>query len=257
TKAAAVMSAVMVVYLGVGPFLSLVRASFQLKQATDRARTFEELEVAGARFGRVMGTEGTQVAILALAALLGQGTAGMSSSVAARMRMLPAFEQAAALGEAQVGLRLAAVGEVSSVAVTTDGTLVVALPATAVAMVAMGSGGIQGDPDGKVHHICTDKNDISDSNGGPWTPLFEPFFNKAGMSLTNAPANQVRIRGHEGPHPEAYHTAVYERVREAVAGCRGTAQCRDALVEALRGLARELLTPGSKLRHLVTKGQGE
>jgi hypothetical protein len=54
TKAAAVLSGVMVVYLGVGPFLALVRASFQLKEATDRARTFAELEVAGERFGRVL-----------------------------------------------------------------------------------------------------------------------------------------------------------------------------------------------------------
>jgi len=33
----------------------LVRASFELKRATDRATTFAELEVAGQRFGRVMG----------------------------------------------------------------------------------------------------------------------------------------------------------------------------------------------------------
>jgi hypothetical protein len=245
----------MVVYLGVGPFLELVQASFLLKEATDRARTFAELEVAGEQFGRVLGREGTQVAILALAALLGQGMTGTSAGLASRLGMMPGFAEAAALGEVQVGLRLAAVGEVTSVAVV-DGTLVVALPATAVAMAASGAGGIQGDPDGKVHHICTDKNDISDSSGGPWTPLFEKFFKKAGMSL-NDPANQVRIRGHEGPHPEAYHTAVYERVREAVTGCRGASSCREALLEALKELSQELLTTGSKLRHLVTKGHGE
>ena len=38
-------------------------------------------------------------------------------------------------------------------------------------MVALGSGGIQGDPDGTVHHICTDKNSVSEAEGGPWTPL--------------------------------------------------------------------------------------
>ncbi|MFP2930710.1 AHH domain-containing protein, partial [Pyxidicoccus sp. 3LG] len=251
TKAAAVMSAVMVVYLGVGPFLSLVRASFQLKQTTDRARTFEELEVAGARFGRVMGKEGTRVAILAFAALLGQGSAGMAASVTARLRMLPAYAEAAALGEAQVGLRLAAVGEVSSIAVV-DGTLVLTLPSAAVAMTAMGPGGIPGDPDGKIHHICTDKNEVSDANGGPWAPQYQALFDRAGLSLEN-PANKVRIRGHEGPHPEAYHLEVYQRIQRALAGCRDTATCRDALTKELGVLSQQLRTQGNRLRRLVTK----
>jgi hypothetical protein len=145
---------------------------------------------------------------------------------------------------------------VSAVAISEAGTLTVTLAPTAVAMVATGVGGdgIQGDPDGTVHHICTDKNTVSDSEGGPWTPAFEKIFRKAGMSLTNDPANRIRIRGHEGPHPRAYHEAIFDRVRDATKRCTTEASCRRALTEELRKIAKELMTPGSKLRRLITEG---
>ncbi|WP_164019054.1 AHH domain-containing protein [Pyxidicoccus trucidator] len=247
TKAAAVLSAVMVVYLGVGPFLALVRASFELKGASDRARTFAELEAAGERFGRVLGTEGTQVAILALAALLGQGMAGTSARLASRLEMMPGFARAAALGEAQVGLRLAAVGEVTSVAVAADGTLVVALPATAVAMAASGG-------DGKhKHHIATIRNEVSTARGGPWTPRFKELFRKAGMTLDEV-ENIVPIQGHKGPHPEAYHGHIFDKLSGVVNACRGVAQCQLMLKAELRRLAKQIATPGTKLHQLVTQG---
>jgi hypothetical protein len=246
TKAAAVLSGVMVVYLGVGPFLALVRASFQLKEATDRARTFAELEVAGERFGRVLGREGTQVAILALAALLGQGMTGTSAKLASRLEMMPAFAEAAALGEAQVGLSLAAVGDVTSVAVV-DGTLVVALPATAVTMAAKGG-------DGKhKHHIATIRNEISTARGGPWTPRFRALFRKAGMELDEV-ENIVPIAGHKGPHPQRYHQLIEQALTRALRGCRSTEQCRKFLTAELRKLAKQIDTPGTELHQLVTQG---
>ncbi|XXF78546.1 hypothetical protein P2318_01955 [Myxococcaceae bacterium GXIMD 01537] len=136
TKAAAVLAVVMVAYLGIGPFLDLVRASFELKQATDRARTFTELEVAGTRFGRVLGREGGRILIAAATMLLGQG----SAALAARLPLLPNFVAAEALGAAQVGLRLSAAGQVSAVSVV-EGGLTISLAPTAVAMAAMGPGG--------------------------------------------------------------------------------------------------------------------
>ncbi len=248
TKAAAVMTAVMVVYLGVGPFLELVRAAFQLKQATDRATTFAQVEAAGERFGRVMGREGTQVAILALAALLGQGSAGMSARLSGRLQLLPSFTEAAALGEAQVGLRLAAAGEVTSVAVTTDGTLVLALPPTAVAMAASGGG------DGKhKHHIATIRNEVSTARGGPWTPRFRDLFRRAGMELDEV-ENIVPIRNHKGPHPEVYHRHIFNEVSRVMSRCQGTAQCQVMLKKLLGELAKEISTPGTKLHQLVTRG---
>ncbi len=241
TKAAAVMAAVMVVYLGVGPFLAMVRASLELKGATDRATTFAELEVAGERFGRVMGREGTQVAILALAALLGQGAAGMS----ARLQLMPSFASASALGELQAGFQLAAAGEVSAVAVA-QGTLVVSLPATAVAMAAKGDGTHD-------HHIATIRNEVSTARGGPWTPQFRKLFEKAGMTLDDV-ENIVPIRGHKGPHPEQYHRIVFRRLDDATLGCRGITECQAVLKSALERLAREIKTPGTELNLLVTKG---
>ena len=241
TKAAAVMAAVMVVYLGVGPFLAMVRASFELKRATDRATTFAELEVAGQRFGRVMGREGTQVAILALAALLGQGAAGMSG----RLQLMPSFARAAALGEMQAGFQLAAAHEVSAVAVA-QGTLVVSLPATAVAMSAKGDGTHD-------HHIATIRNEISTARGGPWTPRFRDLFKRAGMTLDEV-ENIVPIRGHKGPHPEKYHQRIFDDLTRATRRCRGVAQCQSALKKELHRLAKEISTPGTELHQLVTQG---
>ncbi|WP_443652010.1 SitA5 family polymorphic toxin, partial [Corallococcus llansteffanensis] len=57
TKAAAVLAAVVLAYLGIESFLAVVRACGTLKAATDRATTFQELEEAGETFGRVLGPE--------------------------------------------------------------------------------------------------------------------------------------------------------------------------------------------------------
>jgi hypothetical protein len=160
--------------------------------------------------------------------------------------MLPAFADAAALGEAQVGLSLAAVGEVTSLAVV-DGTLVVALPATAVAMAAKGG-------DGKhKHHIATIRNEVSTARGGPWTPRFRRLFDRAGMSLDEA-ENIVPILNHKGPHPQRYHQLIEEALVKALRGCRGVEQCRTFLTAELRKLAKQIDTPGTELNQLVTKG---
>ncbi|MFP2925396.1 AHH domain-containing protein [Pyxidicoccus sp. 3LG] len=251
TKVAAVVAAVLLVYLGVDAFLEVAKACFELKHAADEATTFAELEKAGARFGRVVGIQGARVFVLAVAAVVGRGTIGGAAWMTSRLRMLPRFSEAARQGASQVGIRLEEAAQVSAVAVVEHGVSIT-LASNAVAMVVMGSGGIQGDPDGEVHHICTDKNSVSDAEGGPWTPLFEKIFSKAGMSLKNDLANQVRIRGHKGPHPEAYHREVHDRVRDATSTCSGIAQCRDALMAELRLLASELVTPRSPLRGLIT-----
>ncbi|MFP2934569.1 AHH domain-containing protein, partial [Pyxidicoccus sp. 3LG] len=89
--------------------------------------------------------------------------------------------------------------------------------------------------------------------GGPWTPLFQDIFNKAGMSLKNDPANLIRIRGHAGPHPKAYHEEVLRRVIRATNKCENVARCRKALTRELERIARELTTRGSELRQLITQ----
>jgi hypothetical protein len=101
------------------------------------------------------------------------------------------------------------------------------------------------------HHLATNKNRISDSRGGPWTPRFELIFAKAGMSLEDA-ANKVYLLKHAGPHSEAYHTEVFARLSEAVQTCSNKDACRSALTRGLNKLADEVCTPGSKLHQLAT-----
>jgi hypothetical protein len=143
----------------------------------------------------------------------------------------------------------------TTVQMAADGTLIVTGVAAGTAASAVGSACSDGSAkkDGHYwHHIATNKNNTSTSQGGPWTPVFEKLFTKAGMSL-DAAENLVYLKGHQGPHPEAYHERVYEQLREAVAHCKTQKQCRTALVETLRGLADELCTPGSWLNRVVTK----
>lgn len=139
TKAAAVLAAVAVAYLGVDAFLAVVKACWGLKVAADRATTFQELEEAGQRFGTVLGVEGARVFVLAATALLSRGVSGGSAWLAARLPLLPRFTDAAALGAEQAGFALEAVAEVTAVSVS-EGQLVMTLAPGAVAMLARGSG---------------------------------------------------------------------------------------------------------------------
>jgi hypothetical protein len=140
TKSAAVLAAVLIVYLGIDTFLAVVRACFELKQSTDSATTFRELEDAGARFGGVLGLQGARVFVLAVTVLVSKGTAGSAAWLSSRMPLLPGFAEASAVAASQVGLRLAAVGEIRAVTVA-EGSLSLALAPGALAMTASGSRG--------------------------------------------------------------------------------------------------------------------
>ncbi len=102
-----------------------------------------------------------------------------------------------------------------------------------------------------IHHICTNKNCISIARGGPWTPRFEAIFQKAGMHLDDA-LNKIAVQGHKGPHPEAYHQAVFRRLEGATSGLNGGAY-RNALQTELQAVRQELQNPGSMLSQLVRK----
>ncbi|NMO17726.1 hypothetical protein HPC49_23820 [Pyxidicoccus fallax] len=137
TKAAAIVSAVLLIYLGVETFLEVVDASRELKQTTDRATTWIELERAGQRFAYRVGPEVARVFVLAVTVVVSHGMAGGAAWLASRLSMLPHFTEAAAVGASRVGLHLGNVGQVSAVAVE-GSTVVISLPATAVAMAAQG-----------------------------------------------------------------------------------------------------------------------
>lgn len=181
--------------------------------------------------------------------------------MAVRGPKMPGFAQAAIRAQTEGGFQLAGAlsGDLRSIALTSRGGLNVTLAPTAVAAIAMGPGagpmgtvgGIQGDAEGTVHPICAGKGTASESDGGPWAPRFQELFGKAGMRLDDT-ANLIRIKGHRGPHPEAYHARVFELLDDATRGCRDVTRCRAALTRELARIARELVTKGAELRTLVT-----
>ena len=178
--------------------------------------------------------------------------------MAARGPKLPGFSQAAIRAQGEGGFQLAAAlnGGVGSISLPAAGVLNVALAPGAVAAMAMDAQGmVPGDAKGPVHHICTNKNMVSAASGGPWTPLCEKLFGRAGMTLDDV-ANQVRLKAHQGPHPQAYHQAVIDRLQKALGKCKSEQACRPRLVEELARIANDLLMPGSDLRRLIVTGEG-
>jgi hypothetical protein len=251
TKVLAVaLTAALVAYLGVIPVWEMGRGFVRLWDEAGKATSVVELRDIGHRFGRVLGPNGTRVLVLLVTAALGG-----KSAMAAQGPKLPGVSQAALRAQAEGGFQLEAAlsGGVGSIALPAEGVLNIVLAPGAVAAMAMYSNGqIPGDVEGPVHHICTSKNTISAVSGGPWTPLCEEIFEKAGMSLEDV-ANKVRLKGHEGPHPELYHKAVVGRLQDAVNLCKTTEACRVELMKELAKIANELLTPGSKLRSYIVK----
>jgi hypothetical protein len=67
------------------------------------------------------------------------------------------------------------------------------------------------------------------------------------------PANLVYLRGHQGPHPEAYHQEIFKRLRGALGTCKPGAECRVNLMKMLDKIAGDLCTPGSNLNKLATR----
>ncbi len=246
---AAVMTATAMVYLGVDTFWTLIAGFKRLVEAADRATTFDELRDAGERYGKVMGQNAARAFALLATVAVGHTTAGFARTVPT----LPGSAQAAALAGGRAGIRLAAVGEVGAVAISGE-AVTVALAPTAVAMTARAMGGVAAAPvdaEGHDHHIATNKWWKATTSEGPWSPRFQRIFDRAGMSLDD-PANIVRVKGHKGPHPLAYHERVFERLDAATRTCRTMEQCREALTAELGKLAQEIATPGTRLNKLVT-----
>ncbi len=221
------------------------RVCVTLYQEAQAARTVKELEAAAERFGRAVG--GTGLRVLMLVASMGVS------------KGLPEVPQGG-LGALLRAPRYAFAGgkmmqSATTVQMAADGTIVVAGVAAGTATSPVSSACADGSTkkDGHHwHHLATNKNDLSRASGGPWTPLFEKLFAKAGMSL-DAVENLVYLAGHQGPHPEAYHQEVYRRLEEALEDCQPRSQCRSALSAALKTLADDVCTPGSLLNRWVTK----
>uniref|UniRef100_UPI00286C7584 AHH domain-containing protein n=1 Tax=Archangium sp. TaxID=1872627 RepID=UPI00286C7584 len=226
----------------------LARACLRLYQQAEAARTVEELEAAAVHFGKALG--GTALRTLMLVASLGLSKTLPEVPEGGLRALLNAPRYAMPGGGPSLE-------GATAVTMAADGTVVVAGVAAGTAASAMGSAcadGSEKKEGHQWHHLATNKNETSAVSGGPWTPLFEDIFAKARMSL-DAAENRVYLKGHKGPHPTAYHEAVYEKLNDAVSDCGTVLECKRRLVEALRKLGDQACTPGSRLHQLLTKSQ--
>jgi hypothetical protein len=90
TKVAAYVAALVLVYVGVQSLLTVVRACGELKDATDRATTLQELEVAAEVFAERLGPEVARIFVLAVTVAVSHGvTMGMTSTLSALPRFPP------------------------------------------------------------------------------------------------------------------------------------------------------------------------
>jgi len=148
---AAVMTVTLISYVGVDTFWGFVVGFKRLMGEADRATTFNELREAGERYGKVMGRNAARAfAMLAMVAI-GNTVPGL----AAQVPKLPGAMHAVAQAESQVGIRLVAVGEVETVAVSA-GTVTIALAPNAVAMATRSRG--DESPQGAERIIPHDEN---------------------------------------------------------------------------------------------------
>jgi hypothetical protein len=248
TKAfAASVTVVLALTFTVAELTHFGMVALRLYRDTEGLRTLEEIEAAAERFGKALG--GAGVRILAYVACRGiaksmQGPqSGLGPLLTPRRFSLP--------GGFAWGTATAAQ------AVSAEGTLVVAGVSAGSAGAALRSAcsdGTAKPPGYETHHLATVENGKSTLRGGPWTPLFEEIFARAGMSLQDE-ANKVNLFGHFGPHPEEYHTEISRRLRDALGRCATQNECRARLLQELKKIGDEVCTPGSRLNLLITKSR--
>ena len=234
------------------------QACLKLYQEAQAAQTVEELEAVARRFGKALGGVGLRVLLTVAGAKLARGLPEVPKGGLWAKLSPPRFSFAG--GGSGGSVRVVA-GTRAQVSVA-DGTVVLmgvtasttaAAVSSAVSSARTTGACAKSKQDGHHrHHLCTNKNDTSEITGGPWTPRFETLFELAGMSLDD-PANIVYLRDHKGPHPEAYHNEVFERLKGALGTCRPQAECRARLMEELDKIAGEVCMPGSKLNKLATR----
>ncbi|RKH90513.1 hypothetical protein D7Y21_06130 [Corallococcus sp. AB045] len=239
---AALITATAIAYLGVDTVWTLLDGWVTLVRHVDQATTFLQVRDEGEAYGAVLGRNAARIFVMLATAAIGN-TAGL----AMKAPTLPGSAQAAVAVETQAGLQFVALGGVRSVAMTAEG-FTIALTPNAVAMSSR-----SGKP--QRHHLATIRNEKSSKTGGPWTPRFRRIFKRAGMELKD-PENIVEVPGHRGPHPRAYHDLVLQKLSTSLGDCRTVMQCREALTNALRALAEEASTPGTRINQLLTSRQG-
>jgi hypothetical protein len=136
---AAVLTASLIIYVGVDTFHQLIRGFRQLMAESGQAVTFDELRDAGERFGKVMGRNAARAFLMLATAAIGNTAATLGMTA----RGLPGAAQAAVSAEARVGVTYSGVGQVESVAVAAEG-ITFGLAPGAVAMSSRGTRGSGG-----------------------------------------------------------------------------------------------------------------
>ncbi|HZH16379.1 MAG TPA: AHH domain-containing protein [Archangium sp.] len=235
------------------------QACLNLYQEAEAARTQEELEAAAERFGQAIGGVGFRVLVTVAGAKLAKGLPEVPKGGIWASLSPPrfAFMGVGARGGFSVGAGTRAQVNVANgtvvlmgVSANTAASAMASAVASARTTGACREASDKGDA--KAHHIATNKNDISDVSGGPWTPRFEILFARAAMNL-NDPVNMVYLIGHQGPHSKEYHQKVYSRLEVALGTCRDKVGCRANLIEELDRIAADICKPGSTLNKLLTK----
>ncbi len=232
-------------------------AALKLYEATRNIRTLAEVEEAARRFGQYAGG----VTLRVLVAVASWGVAkvapkpvpGELGRTWAELKSLVRLPQRFVLAG---GGHLVEAGTAKTVRVgIKQGVLLmegVVAGGTGASLRTACSDGVFKLLGYSWHHLATNKNSLSDARGGPWTPLFQAIFAKAGMTLEDA-VNKVYLLGHAGPHSEAYHREIFRRLSEAVQDCQTRNACRAMLMRELNNIADEVCTPGSKLHDLATR----
>jgi hypothetical protein len=183
---AAVMTASLIAYVGVDTFWNLLVGFQRLVDEVDRAGSFDELRAAGERYGKVLGRDTARAFVMLATAALGNTAAGLG----ARVPTLPGAVQAAAQAESHVGFQLAAVGEVATVAMSTE-AVTLTLASGAVAMAVRGPRGDDlGRQEGSSRAAVTP---------GDWVQVNESMSESARsyqFQVTGAPKGHVyRVKG--------------------------------------------------------------
>ena len=158
------------------------QACLRLYREAEAASTREELEAAAERFGKALGGVGLRVLVTVAGAKLARGLpevpkGGLWASLSA-----PRFSMAG--GGVKGGFRVAAgtraqgsVADGTVVLMGVTGSTAAGAVASAVNAARTTGACAESKQDGHHrHHLCTNKNDISENNGGPWTPDFETLF---------------------------------------------------------------------------------
>jgi hypothetical protein len=177
---AAVMTVVLVAYVGVDTLYTLGRGWKALVDRADAATSFEELRVAGDELAKVMGADTARILVMLATAAVGSEAGALAKAAPT----LPGAAQASRLAVAEGGVGLGAVGTVESVTIGETGLTIVLAP-------------------GAVATSSTGPGDASDAVGRKadpqQNPPYQPVQNRPatinGRGYTGHALDQMRNRG--------------------------------------------------------------